>query len=502
MNPLPFLRAWRVLVVLVAASCWCAAQLGCKKEPVPEVPADPAANALQATPLRVLVLDDEPLATALERHWRATAEQSIEVHRAAAADVLGPDQKKLDADAVIYPAGLIGELAERQLIAALPDEALAGDKFDARDILEMARLREVTWGEKVFAVPLGSPQLTLFYRADIFERLQLKPPTTWAEYQRLAELLTNRERLGDLAPPADQPWHGTAEPLGPGWAGQMLLARAAAYARHRSHYSTLFDFSSMAPLIDGPPFVKALEELVAAAKFASPQATNWTPHDVRREFLAGRTAMAVTWPTRAIDSAKANDDAQQSDESRPAFAIACAELPGAREMFNFRENRWEQRGPQDDPHVPLLSVAGRLGSVTKESARARSTLNLLVLLSGADWSVQVLNRSQDTTLFRQRHLAAPRAWIDESFGDEAAQQFAKVTQESHKHPAWLFSVRIPGRRDYLAALDEATQQAIRGDSPPADSLHTTAARWREITTRLGEASQRRAYRRSLGLELD
>ena len=475
---------------------------GCQTKPTPNVAGDVTASPEQKAPLRVLVLDDEPLAAALERQWQATAEKSIEVIRAAAADALGPEKKQLDADAVIYPAGLIGELAERQLIAALPEDTLAGDKFDARDVLDLARLREVTWGEKIYAVPLGSPQLTLLYRADIFERLKLHPPTTWSEYQRLAARLADRESLGDLAPPTDQPWHGTTEPLGPGWAGQMLLARAAAYARHRSHYSTLFDFGSMAPLIDGPPFVKALDELVAAAKWGSPQAVGWTPHDVRREFLAGHSAMAVTWPSSAIEPATATDDSKTSDVSRATLAIACAELPGAFEMYNFREHRWEQRGSQDDPHVPLVSIAGRLGSVAKESARGRSALNLLILLSGADWSVQVLNRSPDTTLFRGRHLAAPRAWTDETLGDEAARQYAKVTQESHKHPAWLFSVRIPGRRDYLAALDEATQQAIRAEQPPAESLRATAVRWREITTQFGEAQQRKAYRRSLGLELD
>ena len=40
------------------------------------------------------------------------------------------------------------------------------------------------WGNRTVAVPLGSPQLLLAYRIDIFERLGLTPPVDWAEYQQ------------------------------------------------------------------------------------------------------------------------------------------------------------------------------------------------------------------------------------------------------------------------------------------------------------------------------
>ena len=39
------------------------------------------------------------------------------------------------------------------------------------------------------AVPFGSPVFTLYYRADILEKLGARPPRTWIEYQKLAERL-------------------------------------------------------------------------------------------------------------------------------------------------------------------------------------------------------------------------------------------------------------------------------------------------------------------------
>ena len=82
--------------------------------------------------------------------------------------------------------------------------------------------------------PFGSPPLTLFYRRDLFEKLGLQPPESWAKYREAVTRLADRKALGDLAPAAGAQWQGTVEPWGPGWAGQVLLARAAGYANHRN----------------------------------------------------------------------------------------------------------------------------------------------------------------------------------------------------------------------------------------------------------------------------
>ncbi len=77
------------------------------------------------------------------------------------------------------------------------------------------------------------------------------------------------------------------EPLGADWASKVLLARAAAYAKHRDYYSTLFDKDTMQPQIASPPFVRGLEELVAASKPNAAVSLAATPADARQAILAG-----------------------------------------------------------------------------------------------------------------------------------------------------------------------------------------------------------------------
>ncbi|MCU0980796.1 MAG: hypothetical protein MUF25_16730, partial [Pirellulaceae bacterium] len=83
---------------------------GCPGQP----PSPPAPTVAQpATPLQLIVVDDPALAEAIQQQWKARAEGELEVRKLESAELGDPRRKRLAADAVIYPSGLIGELAER-----------------------------------------------------------------------------------------------------------------------------------------------------------------------------------------------------------------------------------------------------------------------------------------------------------------------------------------------------------------------------------------------------
>ena len=446
-------------------------------------PAEPAA------PLRVLVLDDPELAQAITREWQALTEHGAAVRHLSSQELLAVSSRRLGADAVVYPSGLLGELAERSLIQPIPAEDLDDPPFARREIFEIPRLREVSWGKAILAVPFGSPSWTLLYRPDVFQKLQCNPPETWAEYRLLAERLADRQSLGELAPPAGEPWSAAIEPLAPAWAGHVLLARAAAYARHPNQFSTLFEYRSMQPLIAGPPFARALQELLECAKYLPAEARSLTPADARREFLQGHCGMALTWPSRA-------------DEVPPAakpIPVGFADLPGSAELFNFRNQQWELRDAEQDRRVTLVGISGRLGSVTRESRQPRAASALLRWLSGK-LSAQVCAASKHTTLFRDTHLAAPQLWVNAQVDATAAEQYAQVVKEAQNRGAWLDAIRIPGRERYLAELDRAVHAALEGTASPGEALRAASDAWNKSTDSLGCERQQKAYMRSLGLE--
>ena len=448
--------------------------------------------------LRVLVIDDVELARAIERQWMAHGENPLQVRLLKREEFSSQEQRRLASDVVIYPSALIGELASRDRLQPLGEQDLSNSAFQWRDIWELPRLHEIRWGGKTLAVPMGSPTLMLCYRQDIFDRLALSVPTTWPAYQATLERLSKFDGVRELTSISEKDWQGGYEPLGGGWASELLLARAASYASHPSQFSTLFDYRDLKPLIDGPPFLRALDELVAAAhlrgmcsdeeweRVRKAQNTDL----VRHELLQGNCAMAITWPCPI-----------SSNELKPAgFPLAFAPLPGSPDVYNFRTASWERRAGAQSTSVPILGISGRLGSIVKECRNVTAAMNLLFFLSGPELSGQISSASKHTTLFRESHLGQVDRWLGPQYGSESARSYGAVIEQSFNQPLCLQSLRIPGRHRYMAVLDEAVWASVTGKSPPREALRSAAQQWEKISDELGRDTQRSAYAQSIGLE--
>jgi len=491
---------------------------GCPHNKQGEETADAPQRPLAGVKLRLCVVGDPAIAAACERlegEWdvQTGSELDLEAMTVEQFDKV----ESIEADAVICPTALVGPLARRDRIVPLP-EKLKESGGEWAGMFELPKVYEAAWAGRVVAVPFGSPVLVCYYRADLFEKLQRKPPATWADYQRLAEQLADRSALGEAAPAAGAPWFGTIEPLGPGWAGLVLLARAAPYAKHRDYYSALFDTETMEPLVAGPAMVRALEELAAAAKLGPPEALDYRLADVRAAFWKGQCGMALCWPTAGdcpdFRGARREGDRPDSRGARrengtvplghasPAaspVAVGFAELPGSKEAYHIGDKAWENRPDAAEGRVPLVGAAGRFGAVLRTSKSPDAALQLLLWLSGKEYGTQVCSVSSDTTLFRRSQLQAPEKWTEPQVSASAARQYAELTAATLQRQQWVAVPSISGRAEYLAALDRAVRAAVRGEKTPAEALAEAADQWRKITEQHGVEAQRAAYRKGLGL---
>jgi len=470
--------------------------------------------------ITLLVVDDPALAEAVRKlagEWKAQTGSQLDVAECGSGELLAAKPR---ADAVIYPSHLLAELQGRDWIVPLPVDRMQGaslaaegqgggiarDIADAQpanedgeqageswsDIFSALRGQEAAWGEELYAVPLGSPVLTCYYRDDLFERFNKRPPSTWAEYQTLCDFFRDRDNLGDAAPPADRPWLAAAEPLADGWCGLTLLARAAAYAKHPYYSAALFDDATMQPRIDQPPFVRALEELVQAAGSNAAELRGLDPAGCRAAFWRGECALALTWASAAGGAARPAEGGEAIVEA------GIVELPGAEQTYDPGDGEWEDGARGEPRRVALLGIAGRLGSVVRGTQRHDAALQLLLSLAGAEWSERVLAASPATTLFRKQHLRQPRGWVEASADGKTAARYALVVNESLARAEYLFALRLPGRERYLAALDAAVAAVLAGESQPPEALRAAAEEWQEITEELGVDQQRAAYKASLG----
>ena len=134
-------------------------------------------------------------------------------------------------------------------------------------------------------------------------------------------------------------------------------------------------------------------------------------------------------------------------------------------MFNLSGSAWDTRADDDDPRVPLLAISGRLGVVNAKSANTQAAFQLLLWLSDDRMSPQISAASPATTLFRQSNLKSPGQWVEKPVSALAAVQYGDATEAALRHEQWLGALRMPGRAEYLAALDEAVAAAVRARKP-------------------------------------
>ena len=468
----------------------CLLLLGCRPTG-PTNEAQPGTSAAEKTSLRVLVIDDSDLAGVIRQQWQTRSiDDELEVRTASREEL--QSARRLSADVVVFPSPWMGELVERELIQPIPETMLqpAGEnppllKLD--DLLPTVRQCDVSWGRKVYAVTLGSPQMVLLYRPDLFEKLQLSPPATWAEYQAAVVKLADRKALGELAPAADKPWHAALESTAAGWAGVTLLARAASAVRSEGQMYAIFDPDQMSARIASPPFVAAAREMAAALQTSEAADRKLSPEDVRKAFFAGECGMAITWPSAAGDG-----------DMESKVQVAFAELPGRAEAFSYKTSEWVKKAAGVNTRTSLCGVSGRLAAVTREARRSRYAFQLLAWLSSSETAQAMGRTSPHTTLFRRPQLSNPAPWLGDGVSGEAGAQYAQVVESSFSRAGWMPIVRLPGVDAYQAALDAAVWKAISDPDQSSEALTTAAQEWDGITKSRNLSQQRRAYQRSLG----
>jgi len=459
---------------------------GCQKTKDSDKSADDEASR-ESAEIHFVVIDDQPLAKAIERQVPARIGTKVVMQQMSADEFNRLDFDQLKTDVIVYPSWMLGSMVERQLLMTIPKYVLELEQTAHGDVLPIERRIVSRFGDRELGFSLGSPSLVLHYREDLFRKLALAPPKTWAEYQTAVDKLQAWHASQNLNQPLI--WSATCEPLQSEWAAQILLARSAAYIRKYGTYSTLFDIDSMEPLINQEPYAKALTELAAAVKNSPHDLRSMQPADVKRAILQSECAMAITWPAKGDTNANVSDDQQ----------VSIAELPGSATVYDFSSQSWKSRDDKLPRSVPLIGVSGRLASVARSSQQSSSAFKLLALICGKEMIAKVSPSSENTSISRTSQLGNASAWIGPQYSPGADQDYAQAIERWNDDQLYLMSLRIPGREEYLQSLSEAVGKTLDGGDPQT-ALDETAARWREITNAHGLEKQKTAYLRSLGIK--
>jgi ABC-type glycerol-3-phosphate transport system substrate-binding protein len=453
--------------------------------------------------VKVIVIDDPPLAESLERQLRARTEEEVTVKQLKLQEVRTTNPLDLDADLIIYPNWMLGELIELKVVLSLPKDFDDYPEARSSDILPIDRRVTARFGKTAYGVSLGNPAPVLIYRADIFDELKMKPPRTWIDYLGAIERINTIYSLhgaADPRKPADgvnpaqaalHPVSATCEPLNGDWAARNLLMRSASLIRRHGAISTLMDIDTLEPEIDKQPFVDAMQSLIAARQTSPLPWESMLPADVEQAMVDGKCAMAITWPTKNRSaSAIANIDPKQR--------LMIAAIPGSQQVFDYQENGWKDRDANAAISVPLFGGSGMVASVARSSREPFTSFRLLALLSGTEMSRSFVGSSDHFVPYRYSQLTDENLYMSSAYERAAATAYATVVKSWHDEKLYLQAPRIPGSEQYMAALNQAVKESLQGDAPAA-ALQKAAQQWRSITKSRNFKQQKQAFEDSLNL---
>ncbi|MEP6629403.1 MAG: extracellular solute-binding protein [Lapillicoccus sp.] len=159
------------------------------------------------------------------------------------------------------------------------------DKFKLGD-LDATMSKGMSYGGKQYGLPTQANITTFVYRKDIFDELQLKPPTTFAELKDVAAKI---QASGKVKYPVALP----------------LLASGDISTRFMiglfSQGTTYVDPTTKKPMFSSDQGKKALQALKDLTPYMDPQVTTFDQPKVQQQLYNGTAAIAEMYSGRMVD---------------------------------------------------------------------------------------------------------------------------------------------------------------------------------------------------------
>jgi len=156
--------------------------------------------------------------------------------------------------------------------------------YKLNDISEATR-KAMTYDGKLYALPMQAQMYIMAYRKDIFDKLGLKPPTTFDELKATAKTIQDK---GGIKYPLALPWLATAD-------------IATSYKAILGSLGTPQTNADKTANLDKPQAKQALQEMVTLEPFMDPQVTTFAQPAVQQQMYNGTAAMAIMFSGRMND---------------------------------------------------------------------------------------------------------------------------------------------------------------------------------------------------------
>ncbi len=378
---------------------------------------------------------------------------------------------------------------------------IAKDKaIDWTNIAPFFRDFSSSFGGKTYLVPLDGDFHMLYYRTDVFEKYNLKPPTTWDEYLADAKALNGKD-FGDgtkgfgscIAKKrnAQSYWFVTDV------VSSMTQAKGTSQG-------TFFKTADMTPLVDNDAFRKALEFLKESSKYGPPDELNMDVSDTRPLFVSGKCALNLDWGdvgVLAIDP----------KTSKVIDKTGASITPGSKEVLNWDSGKLEACTKDTCPyavdgvnHAPYAAFGGWSGGINakaQDKVKDAAYAFFSYMSQPAQSDVDVTIGATGFNPYRTSQLTYNDAWKKGGMSEKAAGFYLGAIKSSLNSPNMVLDLRIPQNQKYQqVVLDEAVSRFLSGEIDEATTIKTIADGWNDLNAQIGKEDQLKFYKGTLGVQ--
>ena len=402
-------------------------------------------------------------------------------------------------DAGVFTSAWGPELVDMGLVADLTDFVANDEQLKVDDITPYFREFNQKIDGKTYLLTLDGDFHMFYYRTDILQQYNQKPPRTWDEWFSVAEAIHGKDYNGD----GESDYASCMFKKRGAQNFFNILSIAAPYIQTQGTSQGLFfDTATMKPTVNNPGFAEALRVYKETGKYGPPDELNWDIADVRSAYLAGRCALLIEWGDTA-------PLALESDVVKNLWGAT--QLPGSTKVWNRETNQLEECNPELCPHAidgvnhaPFGAFGGWSAGINANADPkvVEAAYHFFAYMNAPEQSnIDVTQGWTGFNPYRTSQFESIDNWVKAGFTEESAKAYLNGLKESLGNPNFASDLRIPGAAQYTSViLDREVARFLAGEIDAEQTMSNIEEAWEEVTEDFGRERQAKLYRNTLGIK--
>ena len=339
----------------------------------------------------------------------------------------------------------------------------------------------------------------VYYRKDILEKNNLKPPKTWEDYIAIAKAINGQDMNGDGVPDYGscifkkrnaQSYFAIQT-----FAAPIVQTQGTAQGFH-------FDKATMNPVVNNAGWKKAFELYKETTKYGPPEELNMDIGDTRALFKAGRCGIIVEWG----DPGPLQLDKDATAIKDKLYAVGAV---GSTEVLDRATGKLVPVSKESAPYAvdgvnyaPFAAFGGWAGAINAKAddKKKHAAYDFMSYMNQAAQSnVDVTIGSTGYNAYRISQLNNPDLWVKAGFSKELAENYLGAINGALNSPNMASDFKVPGAQQYSGVvLDRELARYLAGEITVDEALKNIETGWNEITDDFGRDKQIMAQGLALG----